>query len=321
MRPILLVIVLLSLPRPGTAGVGVQGTIGAPEGSPVVDRFEITRPGTYENLVIEGQWRSGNLVKITADDVVLRNCEIRHSSGNGIGIFGTRVLIENCRIHHLLAGTFDDQQDAHGIAGRWGDVTIRNCEISHPSGDCIQFDPDRRSQGSLVVEHCTLWTGPLASDLAGYKKGQRPGENALDTKVPAEGSRCRLVVRDCHLHGWNQPAAIDNAAALNLKENVDAEVLRCLFQDNEIAIRARGPGERGGARVTLAECVIIDTATAVRAEDGIELLKAIRTGFGGTIGRRFHFAGGPAGPGFASTDEFEASSADDYLREGISRER
>jgi len=297
--------------------IGVQGRVGAPQGSPVLSRLHIDRPGTYENMIIDGNWRSGNLVKISANDVVLRNCEIRHSSGNGIGIFGTRIVIENCRIHHLLAGSFDNQQDAHGIAGRWGEVTIRNCEISHPSGDCIQFDPDRVSEGSLVVERCTLWTGPLETDMAGFKAGQRPGENAIDTKTRPRGERCRLVVRDCYFYGWNQPAQISNAAALNLKENVDAQIERCLFQDNEIAVRARGPGPRGGARVTLVDCAIFDTKTAIRAEDGIEVLKLLRVGFGGRIERRFHFVGGEPGPGFQSTGEYHASSPADYLRGGF----
>ena len=317
MRVAIVVFLLFSWAVQGREGVGVKGTIGAPEGSKVLDRLEIDRPGVYENLVIDGNWRSGNLVKITADDVVLRNCEIRHSGGNGIGIFGTRILIENCRIHHLLAGSFEDQQDAHGIAGRWGDVTIRNCEISHPSGDCIQFDPDRRSEGSLVVEGCTLWTGPLETDMAGFKAGQRPGENGLDTKVGASGNRCRLVVRDCHIHGWKQPAQIANAAALNLKESVDAEVQRCVFQDNEIAIRARGPGARGGAKVTITDSAIFDTVTAIRAEDAIEVLRLLRVGFGGKIDRQVHFAGGDPGPGFENKGEYQASSPGDLLQKGF----
>ncbi len=300
--------------------VGVRGDIGASADAKVLNRLEITEPGIYENLIIDGNWQSGNLVKITADDVVLRNCEIRHSSGNGIGIFGTRVRIENCRIHHLLKGSFEDQQDAHGIAGRWGDVTIRNCEISHPSGDCVQFDPDRLSSGRVVIEQCSLWTGPLEDDLGGFKAGQRPGENAVDTKVKHEGPRCELIMRHCHFHGWNQPAAIENAAALNLKENVDATISHCVFQNNEIALRARGPGTRGGARVTLTDCAIYDTQTAVRTEDGIELLKLVRIGFGGKIGNRVDFAGGRTTKGFQNSGEYDAPPIEELLRNGIPEE-
>ena len=54
-------------------------------------------------------------------------------------------------------------------------MTIRNCEIFYVSGDCIQFDPDRKSTGKLLIEHCTLWTGPLPADAAGFRQGERPG--------------------------------------------------------------------------------------------------------------------------------------------------
>ena len=114
------------------------------EGEPKrVVRLQITKDGVYENYLVDSNWAGGNRVKITADNVTLRNCEIRNASGNGIGVFAQNVLIENCRIHHLLAGSFKKQVDAHGITGCWGNVTIRNCDIGFISGDCIQFDPDR----------------------------------------------------------------------------------------------------------------------------------------------------------------------------------
>gem|GEM_PF-4316864 len=80
---------------------------------------------------------------MTADNVTIRNCEIRNATGNGIGVFGKNTVIENCRIHHLLNSTYADQSDAHGVTGRWSNVTIRNSEIYYVSGDCVQFDPDR----------------------------------------------------------------------------------------------------------------------------------------------------------------------------------
>ncbi len=43
-----------------------QTPIGAPVGAKVVNRLEITKPGVYENLIIDGNFASGNLVKITA---------------------------------------------------------------------------------------------------------------------------------------------------------------------------------------------------------------------------------------------------------------
>ena len=60
---------------------------------------------------------------------------------------------------------------------------------------------------------------------------------------------------------------IGNLAALNLKENVTATIENCLFRDSEIAFRVRGPGDRGGAQVSVRRCAIYDTAVGVRVED------------------------------------------------------
>src|SRR5947208_134471 len=109
--------------------VGVQGPVGYLANPKKVDRLLITQPGVYENYLVDSNWQGGNRVKITADHVTLRHCEIRNSTGNGVGVFGKKVTIENCKIHHCLHSTFKEQHDAHGITGRWGDVTIRNCEI------------------------------------------------------------------------------------------------------------------------------------------------------------------------------------------------
>jgi hypothetical protein len=297
--------------------IGPSGVIGANANAKVVNRLEITKPGVYENFIVDGEGASGNLVKITADNVTVRNCEIRNGSGNGIGVFGNKVIIENCRIHHMLAGTFKDQHDAHGISGRWGDLTIRNCDIGYTSGDSIQFDPDRRSAGRVVIENCKLWTGPLPANAAGFKAGERPGENAVDTKTKPDGPRCELVIRNCHLLGWNQPAQIANTAALNLKENVDATVTHCVFEDNEIALRVRGPGSRGGARVTVNDCAIYDTKVGVRAEDKIEKLQIRGLAFGKGVGERITFVNGKATAGYSNTGERAAPAIETLLRNGF----
>jgi len=297
--------------------VGTHGLVGCLKNPTTASRLEITKPGVYENYLIDAQGGGGNIVKITADGVTLRHCEIHNGSGNAIGVFGTKVVIENCRIHHLLNGTFKEQSDAHGITGRWGDVTIRNCDISHVSGDCIQFDPDRKSQGSLVIEDCHLWTGPLPADAAGFKAGERPGENAVDTKTKPDDKRCRLAMRNCHLHGFNQPAQISSAAALNLKENVDAEIVRCLFSDNEIAFRVRGPGKRGGAHVSISDCAIYETQFGVRAEDKIEKLVIRNLAFGDGVAERLRFVNGRAASGYENTGEREAPPMESLLKNGF----
>ena len=308
-------IVLARAPKP----IGPSGTIGATAQAKIVKRLEITQPGVYENLIVDGDGARGNLVKITAPNVTLRNCEIRNGAGNGVGVFASPVRIENCRIHHMLAGAFGDQHDAHGITGRWGDVVIRNCDISYTSGDSIQFDPDRASTGKVVIEDCRLWTGPLEADAAGFKAGERPGENGVDTKTRADGPRCRLEVRNCYVHGWNQPAQIDNCAALNLKENVDAVVEHCVFSDNEIALRVRGPGSRGGAHVTVVDCAVYRCATGIRAEDKIEELRVSGLAFGVGVARKLQLAGGkPAGGGPALGD-LAAPDLKTLLRDGFSK--
>lgn len=315
----LTMLTLLLLPCAGLRAetpIGAQGAVGTSANPKTVNRLLITQPGIYENLLVDGAGASGNLVKITAEDVTVRNCEIRNGSGNGIGIFARNVVIENCRIHHMLAGDFEQQHDAHGITGQWGNTVIRNCDISYVSGDCIQFDPDRRSSGAAIIEQCTLWTAPLPAAAAGFKAGERPGENGVDTKTQLEGERCKLVIRKCYLHGWNQPGQISNMAALNLKENVDAEVTQCVFRDNEIAFRVRGPGPRGGARVTVTDCAVYDSVTGVRAENKIELLQIRGLSFQG-VRDRVRFVNGQAASGYSNTGARPAPPLDVLLKEGF----
>jgi hypothetical protein len=302
---------------PAARPVGVQGPVGCKENPKQVERLEITRPGVYENYLVDSNGATGNRVKITADNVTLRNCEVRNAAGNGVGVFGKNVTIENCKIHHLLAGSFKEQKDAHGVTGRWNDVTIRNCEIYYVSGDCVQFDPDRRSAGSVRIEDCTLWTGPLPADAAHFKKGERPGENAVDTKTPATGPRCTLTVRNCYLHGFKQPAPIGLPAALNLKENVHARVEHCLFRDNEVSFRLRGPGQRGGARVEVKDCTVYDSAVGVRMEDRIRDLKIDGLGFGAGVARKYHAVAGGAGPGYENKGERAAPPFEELYRKGF----
>jgi hypothetical protein len=295
----------------------VQGKVGCLDNPKKVERLEITKPGVYENYLVDSAWAGGNRVKITADDVTIRNCEIRNATGNGIGVFGKKVLIENCKIHHLLAGTFKEQHDAHGITGRWHQVTIRNCEIAYVSGDCIQFDPDRKSTGEVLIEDCTLWTGPLPADAGGFKKGERPGENAFDSKTMPQGPRSQVTIRNCYLHGWNQPGQIGNLAAINLKENVHARVEHCLFRDNEICFRLRGPGSRGGALVEVKDCAVYDSKIGVRMEDKIRDLKIERLGFGPGVERKYTMAGGGVGPGYQNTGEHQAPPFEQILQKGF----
>ncbi len=293
--------------------VGADATAGCLDSPKSVDRLLIESPGTYENYLVDSQWAGGNRVKITADNVILRHCEIRNATGNGVGVFAGDVQIESCRIHHLLNSTFDQQHDAHGITGRPQRLVVRNCEIFYVSGDCLQFDPGRAPWDDVLVENCTLWTGPLPADAAGFKAGERPGENAFDSKTPADGPRCRITFRNCLFHGWNQPGQVSMLAALNLKENVEATIENCVFRDNQVAFRLRGPGRNGGALVTIRGSAVFDTGVAVRMEDRLENLTIHGLGFGKGVERRFHQVGDGPWPGFTSTGEQTLDSFEQSL--------
>lgn len=301
--------------------VGPQGHVGTNANPKRVDRLVISKPGIYENYLVDSKWQGGNRVKVSADNVTIRNCEIRNATGNGIGVFGKNIVIENCRIHHLLNGTYKDQQDAHGITGRWANVTIRNCDIGLVSGDSIQFDPDRRSTGRVTVEHCRLWTGPLPADAARFRRGERPGENGIDTKTIPNGSRAELIVRNCLLEGWNQPGQISLMAALNLKENVTAIVENSVFRDNQVACRLRGPTRRGSAWVTVRDCAFYRGKVGIRAEEKIENLKLQRLGFGPGIMRRLHPVAGGIGKGHENRDERDAPDIRKAIGHGLQQSK
>jgi hypothetical protein len=299
--------------------VGAHGKVGCLAQPKRVQRLVITRAGSYENYLVDSGWAGGNRVKITADNVTLRNCEIRNAAGNGIGVFANHVTIESCKIHHLLRGTFRDQQDAHGVTGDGHQIVIRNCQIYYVSGDAIQFSPDRRRWNNLLIENCTLATGPLPADVANFRQGERPGENALDSKQASANPRSKVTIRNCLLYGWNQPGQISNMAAINAKENVELLVEECIFHDNEISLRLRGPGRRGGARVTVRHSAIFNSSVGVRMEDNIRDLKIERLGFGAGVARKYHQVGRGPWPGYVNEGEFEAPPLAELLKTGFAK--
>jgi hypothetical protein len=306
--------------EPAPAPLGASGSVGCGKNATRVERLSITQPGSYENMLVDGQWTDSTLVKITADNVTLRNCEIRNGKHNAVTVYARDVTIESCKIHHVLAGTYMDQRDAHGITGRPMNLTIRNCDIGLTSGDSIQFDPGRGEWDNVLIENSTLWTGPLSEDAAGFKKGQRPGENAIDTKQRATNPRSRLTVRNCVFYGWNQPSQISNMAALNLKNNVEARIENCLFRDNEICFRVRGgAGDYGGALVRIESCAVYQSQVAVRAEDGIRDLKIHRLGLGDGVIKRLVTAGRSPDGGFEDSGGFSPPPFEEAMKVGLSR--
>jgi len=310
---------LLSAEDTPPSKIGTDGPVGCRQNPKRVKQLVITEPGVYENYLVDGEWMTSTLVKIKADDVVLRHCEIRNGQNNAVSVYARNVTIESCRIHHALAGSFDEQDDAHGITGCPQNLVVRNCDIGLISGDAIQFDPDRGVWDDVLIENCTLWTGPLPADAARFKAGQRPGENAVDTKQRTSHPRSRITIRNCLMYGWNQPGQIGDMAALNLKNHVEAVVQNCVLRDNENCFRVRGgKGEFGGAHVSIDNCAVYDSYVAVRAEDGIENLKIRRLGIGSGIARKLRRAGGGPGPGYENVGEYSAPPYEMVLESGLS---
>jgi len=250
----------------------------------------------FENLIFDGGYGDRQIVRIRGegpDSVVLRNCEVRYSTRDGIDINGgVGVLIENCYIHHLLNGTFNDQADAHGITGgRFINLTIRNCNISHVTGDCFQADPGRSRDpywDNVLIENTNMWTSPLEEDAVGWKAGEIPGENAIDTKVERDLNDFStlepplLILRNIKAWGFTKGGYINNRAAFNLKEKVKCILENVEVFDCEIAYRLRGA--RGGAEVTLINSLIYRCDKAIRAEDDLKNLHVYNCTIGDSVG-------------------------------------
>src|SRR5687768_11226931 len=66
------------------AKVGTQAPIGCGPDARRVKRLVISEPGVYENYLVDGDWGDSTLVKINADGVTLRRCEIRHGRHNAV---------------------------------------------------------------------------------------------------------------------------------------------------------------------------------------------------------------------------------------------
>jgi len=322
-RPAIALVFLLSalsVPAIGQTAaqpaVGVRGHVGHLQNPKRVRRLQITEPGVYENYLVDGGFLARNLVKINADGVTLRNCEIRNGGHNAVTVYAKNVLIENCKIHHFLAGTFEEQRDAHGITGQPHNLVVRNCEIYYFSGDALQFDPDRQPWDNVLVENCTLWTGPLPQNAAGFHRGERPGENAVDTKNNEANLRARMAIRNCLMYGFGD-GQIVNQAALNLKNHVQVAVTGCVLADNDICFRLRGDtGSRGGALVSIRDCAIYRSKIGLRMEDAIENLRVIHLGVARDVQRPYTTAEGDP-RNYVNQGQFVPPPIEEVIREGV----
>jgi len=263
---------------------------------------------TVDGLIINGKFGDSDIVRMRdADYAIIRNCEIRNGTKDGIDMHRSdNVLIENCEIHHMLGGTLNNQVDAHGIVATGEkNLTIRNCNIYYVSGDCFQTDPNRGYPlwDNVLIEDCRLWTGPLPSDAAGWDAGEIPGENGVDTKINpdsvSQGYRPKIVIRNVVSYGFVE-GYINNRSAMNIKENIDCTLENVVVFNNEIGYRLRGPGSRGGAKVTMINCVAFNNDKTFRLEDGIENLRIYNSTFNNNGGDYIQNAGG--GPDNSTLD-------------------
>jgi hypothetical protein len=222
----------------------------------------------FEGLVLDGQYGASDAVTVGSggDYLSIKDCEIRRSSRDCVDMSAPEgVLIEGSSIHHCLNWQ-GQREDAHGIVGGpVRNLTVRDTEIHTFSGDALQFDPGRSSPGwdDITLEGCTLWLAPLEAPVNGFPAGTAPGENAIDTKTYS-GNLSNLTIRDTVAYGFRD-GYINNMAAFNLKENVDATLDGVTVYDSEIAFRLRGPD----ADVTILNAVVYDVDKAVRYEDDI----------------------------------------------------
>ncbi len=312
--------------------VGAYGT-GVP---PVLQR--VTARGQwwiFEDFEVNRQKEGGTAFRlIGAHNSIIRNLEIHNGTSDGVDVNGSNdVLIENCEIHHFLRGSFSSQEDAHGIAAQDVDgLTIRGTNIHHFSGDAFQTDPDRdtNTPNNILIEDCEMWTGPLDEDFNSWNAGEVPGENAVDTKLVKEGwdsvTRMQITIRNTVAHGFVADGFINNRAAFNMKEKIEAVFDGVTVYNCEIAFRLRGT--RGNANVTLINAVVYDCDKAIRAEDDLSNLRVFNSTFGDGLPTHIQFAGGSGGtptwdirnnaflgskPSVASDVSNEVTAASDFI--------
>ncbi len=284
-------------------------TIKAAEGEYVeIFELKVTKDHhVFEGITVNHKWAESDAVQIgRADHITMRGMEIKNGMRDGIDIADSNhILLENMNVHHFLKGTFETQQDAHAIvASKVIGLTVRDSDLHHVSGDLFQADPNRgairgKITTDILFERVNMYTSALDANYVGWKKGEIPGENAIDTKVVKwevqaaempESARMHITVKDVTAWGFVKGDYINNRAVFNMKEMIEAVFDNVKVFDSEIAFRVRGGS--GNANVTILNSDISNVDIAVRAEDNVHSLAIHNTLFGENIGNQFRIVAG-----------------------------
>ncbi len=203
-----------------------------------------------DGLILDGMYGADDAVRVTsaASGLVLRNLEVRRSSRDCVDMAApTDVLVE--RSSSTTASTRRvAARTLHGIATSAVErLTVRDSEIHTFSGDALQFDPSRTAPGwtDIRLERLKLWLGPLPAAVNGFAAGTVPGRERHRHQDAAETAAVRnSLVEDVEAWGFRN-GLINNMAAFNIKERVDAVFDRVTVHHSEIAFRVRGPATAG----------------------------------------------------------------------------
>lgn len=317
-----------------------SGTVAAPivlmgEGAGLVvvratddSALKISHPYyVVQNFVFDGGFSKNDVIRVTAngDGLIFRDNLVQDGAKDGIDLgsaaetvgegfdYLENVVIDGSTFKNFLATDFlGNRIDAHGIvAGGVHGLTIKNTSVEMVSGDALQLANGNWDQ--VTVESVIFKNSPITEELASktdFPEGINPGENAIDTKQDlALPVRSRLTVSRSEFHGWKGDL-ISNAAALNLKEKVTVTVDRCLFKDNEIALRLRGNGQSlNGADITVSNSIFYANEKALRLEDNLLGFTLAHNSFGAGNSIFVEMAGGGVGAGFnAANNVFLANT-------------
>jgi hypothetical protein len=253
---------------------------------------------TINGFIIDGDWGTEDIIRVgdNGNNLILKKVEVMNTLRDCIDMASPEnVLVENSKIHDCINVQDGNREDAHALV-TYGvkNLVINNSELYYVSGDTLQFQYD--GWDNIIVENTVLWNGKLPTSRGGAPAGVDPGENAVDTKYEIADGRGKLFLKNITAYGWKSDY-ISNAAAFNIKHNVEVVFDGVTTYDNEIAFRLRGPGDRGGAHVTIMNTIIYNSDKAVRYEDNIENLKIYNSIFGKNIDEEFESVGGH-GSGF-----------------------